>query len=98
MIAAAGLYHVITAAGEVFFFPFVTDSGPSAVLYGYWLPVFLGNTIGGVFLFALTNYAQTEQPRFHDVRVLTVHELLFSWRGGPEMLPSSTEEPDSGTD
>ena len=95
MIAAAELYHVITAAGEVFFFLLVTESGPSTVFYEYWLPIFLGNTIGGVFLFTLTNYAQTQQSRFLDIRMLTLRELLFSWRGGPELRSSSAEETDA---
>lgn len=95
MIAAAELYHVITAAGEAFFFLFVTGSEPATVFFAYWLPIFLGNTIGGVFVFTLTNYAQTKQSRFPDIQTLTVRELLFSWRGGPEWLSSSAAETDT---
>ena len=98
MIAAAELYHVITAAGEVFFFLFVTGSEPATVFFAYWLPIFLGNTIGGVFVFTLTNFAQTEQSRFPNTQALTVRELLFSWRGGPELLFSSAEETDTDSE
>lgn len=89
-IAAAELYHVITAACEVFYFLFVTD-GSVIVFYEVWLPIFLGNTIGGVFLVTLVNYAQTEGQRFPDVRELGMRALLFSWEGGKETPPSPIE-------
>lgn len=95
MIAAADLYHVITAACEVFYYLFVTD-GSVTVVYEFWLPVFLGNTIGGVFLVTLVNYAQIEQQRFPGIRVLDARELLFSWRGGKVRAPSPGLQSDDG--
>ena len=100
MIAAAELYHVITAACEVFYYLLETD-GSLAVVYEFWLPVFLGNTIGGVFLVTLVNYAQIEQQRFPDIRVLNTRELFFSWRGGkgePSIpRPEDDAEPESAS-
>ena len=86
MIAAAELYHVITAAGDAFFYLFVTGADPLAVFAAYWLPILLGNTIGGVLLFTLVNYAQTDPMKFSDAPLLTRREMLFSWRGGPETV------------
>lgn len=97
MIAAAELYHVITAACEVFYFLFVARPGSFAALPEFWLPVFLGNTVGGVFLVTLVNYAQTEQYRYPSIRVLSNRELLFSWRGGTETPPSPYAEVDDGS-
>ncbi|NHN42541.1 formate/nitrite transporter family protein [Halorubellus sp. JP-L1] len=90
LIAATDLYHVITAACEVFYFLILTDSGAFAVGIEYWLPVMLGNTIGGVILLTLVNYAQTEQSRYPDIRELTLREVLLSWRGGVETSPPSS--------
>lgn len=97
-IAAGELYHVITAAGEAFLFLFVTGSNPIGVMMGYWLPVLLGNTVGGVLLFTLVNYVKTDPDRFPNIRVLTTRELLFSWRGGEEAPPSprGRGDPDAG--
>ncbi|WP_306061200.1 formate/nitrite transporter family protein [Natronococcus wangiae] len=94
LIAATDLYHVITAACEVFYFLLVTDAGLVIVAYEYWLPVFLGNTIGGVFLVTLVNYAQTEQSRYPSIRELTLRELVFSWYGGRE-TSSPSQVPDN---
>ncbi|WP_129115886.1 formate/nitrite transporter family protein [Halegenticoccus tardaugens] len=98
MIAAAELYHVITTACEVFYFLFVTDLETFTVFSEFWLPVFLGNTIGGVFLVTLVNYAQTKQERYPDVRELTTRELVFSWRGGAEARTPPHEEADEGAE
>lgn len=92
LIAAAELYHVITAACEALFFLFVTGTDPVAVAAEFWIPILLGNTIGGVFLFTLVNYAQAEQRRFPSIRILTPRELLFSWRGGAEQRSAAQEE------
>ena len=86
MIAAAELYHVITAAGDAFFYLFVTGADPLTVFAAYWLPILLGNTIGGVLLFTLVNYAQTDPMKFSDAPLLSRREMLFSWRGGPETV------------
>src|SRR5699024_8479213 len=63
LIAAAGLFHVVTTACEVTFFLFYEASGPGpwSVIWGYWVPVLFGNTVGGVLLFTFVGYAQSEQ-------------------------------------
>lgn len=82
MIAAAELFHVITTATDALYFTFVGGAGIGTVVYEFWLPVLLGNTVGGVFLVGLVNFAQIEQQHFPEIRELTVRELFFSWRGG----------------
>ncbi|UPM44395.1 formate/nitrite transporter family protein [Halocatena salina] len=91
-IAVADLFHVITAACDVFYFVFVNGSGVS-IFYEFWLPVLLGNTVGGVFLVGLVNFAQVEQHPYPEARVLSPRELLFSWKGGQTNTPAhSTDE------
>jgi formate/nitrite transporter FocA (FNT family) len=91
-IAAAELYHVVVTSADALFSVFVGDFGLLAVAYEFWLPVLLGNTVGGVFLVALVNYGQTERRRFPEVRELSTREWLFSWRGGRERAPIDMEE------
>ncbi|ADJ16911.1 MULTISPECIES: formate/nitrite transporter family protein [Halobacteriales] len=102
MIAAAELYHVVTAAADALFFVFLDVPSPGllVVFYDFWLPVLLGNTVGGVFLVALVNYGQTEQRRFPEVRELSAREVLFSWKGGRSHTTPRpyVEENEPGTD
>lgn len=84
MIAVADLFHVVTAAAEVTFFAAVEAGGPGLwiLFFDFWLPALLGNTAGGVLVFTLVSYAQSEQKRFPELRVLTLKETLFSFEGG----------------
>jgi formate/nitrite transporter FocA (FNT family) len=91
-IAVAELYHVVTTAADAFFSVFIGNVGLVTVTYEFWLPVLLGNTIGGVFLVALVNYGQTERQRFPEVRELSTREWLFGWRGGRDRDPIDVEE------
>lgn len=83
-IAVADLFHVITTASDIFFFVFRQAPGPGLIslVERFWLPVLLGNTVGGVMLFAFIAYAQTEQRRYPEVRILSLRDLLFSMKGG----------------
>jgi formate/nitrite transporter FocA (FNT family) len=82
-IAVLDLFHVITAAADVWFSAF-RAGGPSfgALVGHFWLPVLLGNTAGGVLVFALVSYAQSAKHRFPEVRELTLRELFLSRKGG----------------
>ena len=84
MIPVVDLFHVISSGAEALFFVFLGVPGPGLVtiFYQFWLPVLLGNTFGGVVLVALASYAQSEQRRFPEIRVLSTRELLFSFEGG----------------
>ncbi len=83
-IAAGHLFHVVTTACEIFFFLFVDIAGPGffELIWKFWIPVLLGNTIGGVLLFTFIGYAQAEQQRRPEVRILSLREVLCSMKGG----------------
>lgn len=83
LIAAADLFHVVTAGAEALFVVFLGQGpGLGALTVDFWLPVLLGNTIGGVVLVALAAYTQAEERRFPEIRELSTRELFFSLRGG----------------
>ncbi|RRJ31391.1 formate/nitrite transporter family protein [Halocatena pleomorpha] len=102
MIAGAELYHVITAACEAFYFVLVSGAGLFTVLYEFWLPVLLGNTIGGVVLVALVNYAQTTERRFPDrdrqLLKLSWSDWLFGQRTTRPEVSSFVEDDDADSD
>lgn len=60
-ISAGNLYHVVVTGCEALYYVFIGGATLSAVFTEFWLPVFLGNTIGGVFLVTLVNYGQTQE-------------------------------------
>jgi formate/nitrite transporter FocA (FNT family) len=91
-IAATELYHVVVTSADALFLVFLGEGRLLAVGYEFWLPVLLGNTVGGVFLVALVNYGQTERQRFPEVRELSVREWLLGWEGGHEREPVNVEE------
>ena len=91
-ISVTELYHVVTSAADALFYVFVGEGALLTVAYEFWLPVLLGNTIGGVVLVALVNYGQAERQRFPEVRELSTREWLFSWRGGRERAPVDVED------
>jgi formate/nitrite transporter FocA (FNT family) len=97
-ISATELYHVVTAACDAFFYVFYTGAGLFHTFYEFWLPVLLGNTIGGVVLVTLVNYAQIEDRRIPEVRELSLREVLFSRRGGSTDEVQFEEEVESRTD
>lgn len=97
-ISATELYHVVVTACDALFAVFTGHAGLLTVTYEFWLPVLLGNTVGGVFLVALVNYGQAERQRFPEVRELSTREWLFSWRGGRERAPIDIEEAGPGND
>lgn len=84
LIAVADLFHVVTAAADVLFFVFLGASEPGfgVLALGFWLPVLLGNTTGGVLVFTLMTYAQAESVREDDPPRLSLRaSLLGSGRG-----------------
>lgn len=84
LIAVAELFHVVTTAADVLFFVFLGAPGPGfeALATGFWLPVLLGNTVGGVLVFTLLAYAQAESGRPEEIPVLSLRDSLLSLKGG----------------
>jgi formate/nitrite transporter FocA (FNT family) len=94
-IAVLDLFHVVTAAADVSFALFRPAGPPlGAMIGGFWLPVLLGNTAGGVLVFALVSYAQSPKRRFPEVRELTLREVFMSWKGGRGVEGESPLEDD----
>ena len=58
LVGAAGLAHVIVGSAEVQYLVFAGELAYGAFLFDYFLPVLLGNTVGGVTLVAALNHAQ----------------------------------------
>ena len=58
LVGAAGLAHVIVGSAEVQYLVFSGGLSYGAFLGEYFLPVLLGNTLGGVTLVAALNHAQ----------------------------------------
>jgi formate/nitrite transporter FocA (FNT family) len=102
MIAAGELYHVITTACEALYFVFVSGTGLFTVFSEFWLPVLLGNTIGGVVLVALVNYAQTAERRFPDrdrqLLRLSWSDWLFGLRTTQPEMSQFAEDDETDSD
>ena len=58
LIAAGGFMHIVAGSVEAFFLVFTGHMGAAQMLISYFIPVLVGNVIGGTALFALIAYAQ----------------------------------------
>jgi len=65
-VAVADLAHSIVGSSEVLYLVFHGGATFGAYLFHYFVPVVLGNTVGGILLVAILNYSQTRQKRFPD--------------------------------
>jgi formate/nitrite transporter FocA (FNT family) len=86
LVPAADLFHCIIGACEAFYLVFIGAVGLGPAVGSFFLPVLLGNTIGGVLLVALLNYGHTQKERFPrraagDYR-LGWREWLFGMHSG----------------
>jgi formate-nitrite transporter family protein len=94
-ISALGLYHVVVTAADAMYLIFTGGAaiGPSVI--DFWLPVLFGNTIGGVVLVALVNYAQTGERRVpypgEGATPLSAREWLLGGRAGRSHVPIAKE-------
>ena len=74
-ISAFGFRHSIAGAVEALYRAFAGDASWSAMTGGFIVPAVLGNTVGGVVLVALLNYAQVKRDKELEMRkVLTATE------------------------
>ncbi|MFC7154829.1 formate/nitrite transporter family protein [Halomarina halobia] len=79
-IPVAELYHVVVSTCDAFYYVFEEGAAVLPVLWDFVFPVLLGNTVGGVFLVTLVNYAQTQRRipgDEHERRVLGYREWLL---------------------
>lgn len=58
LLAISGLTHVIAGSLELFYVIVIGEMTFADYLFGYGLPVLIGNTIGGVVFVSLLNHAQ----------------------------------------
>lgn len=86
IVPTADLYHCIIGMCEALFMVFSGLANLPDALFNFFLPVLLGNTVGGVLLVAILNYAQTLNNRFPDRDCnqleLTWREWLFEFHAG----------------
>jgi len=58
LIGLGGFAHIVAGSVEAFLLLWHGELGLGALLWGFTLPVLLGNILGGTVLFALISYAQ----------------------------------------
>ncbi|MFC6823798.1 formate/nitrite transporter family protein [Halopelagius fulvigenes] len=84
LIPVAGLFHCIVGACEVLYLVFEGRVAFVAAFTDFFVPVVLGNTLGGIVFVALVNYSMTETRRFPEHsqrrRELTWPEWIFGIR------------------
>lgn len=103
MIPSTDLFHCITGACEVLYFVFQGDASLWAAFAEFFVPVALGNTIGGVLLVALLNYSQTRERRFPDRDAKQLELGWLEWlysrnRGSPQVTSVREEPPDESSE
>jgi formate/nitrite transporter FocA (FNT family) len=84
MIPLADLFHVVVSFTELMYLVYLGEAALLSGFVGFVLPVFLGNTIGGILLVTVVNYFQTTERRVESVREDGVERQLSvpEWIGG----------------
>jgi len=77
LIPTVDLYHCIVGACEGLYLVFAGEASLLEVIGGFFLPVLIGNTVGGVLLVALLNYGQTRDRAFPE---RTGEDMRLSWQ------------------
>jgi formate/nitrite transporter FocA (FNT family) len=77
VVAAVDLAHCIVGSAEVLYLVFEGEAGLLDWLWRFLAPAALGNTVGGVFLVALLNYAQTGAEVHSGRRALSWRDWLL---------------------
>ena len=77
LIPSADLFHCIIGSSEALYLVFQGEASLAASAFGFFLPVLLGNTLGGVLLVGILNYSQTRDVRYPDRDCST---LELSWK------------------
>ena len=94
MIPLADLFHVVVSFTELMYLVFLGEAALLPGLVGFVLPVFLGNTIGGILLVTVVNYFQTTERRLEAAREdgverqLSVRELIGGSSVGRTYVPA----------
>jgi formate/nitrite transporter FocA (FNT family) len=91
-IPMGNLFHSVVSVAEAVYLVAEGDLAPLAGMTEFVLPVFLGNTVGGVVLVTIINYYQTsdrrlEIDRFEGVRRLSLPEMVLGRVAGRSYVP-----------
>lgn len=93
IVPSADLFHCIIGAAEVLYLVFQGLADLGTATFDFFVPVVLGNTVGGVLLVAILNYSQTRESRFPD---RDCGQLELTWRewllGQATGLPAPAEQ------
>lgn len=65
LIAAGGFTHIIAGSVEMAFLLLTGELGLMAAIFGFFIPVFLGNVFGGTVVFGLITWGQVREE-VHD--------------------------------
>ena len=66
-IPLGNLYHVVVSFTEMVFLLSLGQVGAATGMLEFVIPVFLGNTLGGIVLVTVVNYYQTSEGRLGDM-------------------------------
>ena len=61
LIAAGGFTHIIAGSVEMAYMVLHHGMGPLQAIFGFFIPVFLGNVVGGTAVFTLITWAQVKE-------------------------------------
>ncbi len=100
LIPAGGLFHCIIGACEVFYLVFRGSVEFTGAFFQFFVPVLLGNTVGGVVLVALLVYGMTADRRFPNRNYRQLELSWFEWlfgrhTGQPRTVSSRDASADS---
>lgn len=92
LIPSGDLFHCIIGSCEAFYAVFRGEAMLGEAMLGFFAPVLIGNTIGGVLLVAILNYAQTNEALYPEVDNgkirLNWREWLFEFHTGARKAKS----------
>jgi protein-disulfide isomerase len=94
LIPSTDLYHCIIGFCEAMYLVLHGDAGIAQAVGGFFVPVLLGNTAGGVLLVAILNYAQTRDNRFPN---RDCEQMELSWREWLFEIHTGTDAPERAT-
>ncbi|GAA0245293.1 formate/nitrite transporter family protein [Haladaptatus pallidirubidus] len=94
IIPIADLFHCVVGACEVLFLVFIGSASVGSVFADFFVPVVLGNTIGGIVFVALVNFSMTENRRFPEYNRRRFELSWFEWLLGPRVREYFRERAD----
>ncbi|GKZ15584.1 hypothetical protein HAL_34650 [Haladaptatus sp. T7] len=85
-IPIADLFHCVVGACEVLYLVFVGAEGIVSVFTHFFVPVVMGNTLGGIVFVALVNFSMTENRRFPEYDRQRFELSWFQWLLGMRLF------------